>query len=184
MRSFLFFILIVLSACTPPQNVSDVVLENRNGESTKIQPLTNQLTIIYFLSPECPLCINYTLAMRELEQEFGSEHLKFYGVFAKEWYSPEEVKNFAFKYGLTFEMLFDSENKLAHALEATITPEVFVLNSKAEILYTGKINNWVNELGKKKLAVSDHYLKNALLAWRYGETIEPKHTEPIGCLIE
>ena len=184
MRSYLFFILIVLSACSQRPNVSDVLLEKENGESTKIEPSANQLTVVYFLSPECPLCINYTLAMRELEQEYGSEHLKFYGVFAKEWYSPEEVKNFALKYDLTFEMLFDDGNKLAHALDATVTPEVFVLNSNSEVIYSGKIDNWVNDLGKKKLAVSDHYLQNALLAWRDGKAIETTHTKPIGCLIE
>lgn len=81
-------------------------------------------------------------------------------------------------------MLLDDGNKLAEVLGATITPEAFVLNSKSEVLYSGKIDNWVNELGNKKLEVSEHYLKNALIAWRYGKPIDPKHTEPKGCLIE
>jgi len=184
MRSFLFIIFIAFSACTTRLNVWDVVLENVSGEITKIEPSKNKLTVIYFLSPECPLCVNYTLAMRNLEQEFGSDDLKFLGIFAKEWYSPEEVKNFALKYKLDFEMLFDDGNKLAHVLDATVTPEVFVLNSNSEIIYSGKIDNWVNELGKKKLEVSDHYLENALIAWHDGKAIEPNRTKPVGCLIE
>jgi len=58
------------------------------------------------------------------------------------------------------------------------------LNSNSKILYSGKIDNWVNELGKKKLEVSDHYLKNALFAWRDEKSIHPMHTKPVGCVIE
>ena len=122
--------------------------------------------------------------MRNLEQKFSSQDLKFFGVFAQEWYSPVEVKNFALKYKLEFEMLFDNGNKLAQALGATVTPEVFVLNAHSEVIYSGKIDNWINDLGKKKLEVSDYYLENALVAWQNGKAISPKHTEPIGCLIE
>ena len=157
MRSFLFVLFVALSACTTRPNVADVVLESVSGDS---------------------------IQMRNVEQEFASEDLKFFGIFAKEWFSQEEVQNFALKYDLTFEMLFDDGNKLAHVLAATVTPEVFVLNSKSEVIYSGKIDNWVNDLGKKKLAVSDHYLQNALLAWRDGKAIETNHTKPVGCLIE
>ena len=88
------------------------------------------------------------------------------------------------KYKLDFEMLFDDENQLARVLGATVTPEVFVLNSDSEILYSGKIDNWVSDLGKKKLEVSKYYLENALTAWRDGKAIESNRTEPVGCLIE
>ena len=184
MRSYLFVLFVALSACTTRPNVADVVQETVSGDSTQIEPSKNKLTVIYFLSPECPLCMNYTLAMRNLEQDFASEDLKFFGVFAKEWFSQEEVKNFALKYKLDFEMLFDDGNKLAHSLDATVTPEVFVLNSNSEIIYSGKIDNWVNNLGKKKLEVSDHYLENTLIACRDDNAIKLKYTKPVGCLIE
>ena len=184
MRSYLAIFFLTITACASRPNIAEVALEDLSGEITQIEPSINNLTVIYFLSPECPLCINYTLAMRNLETNFNSDSLKFFGIFSKEWYSPKEVKEFALKYKLDFEMLFDDGNKLAHALGATITPEVFVLNSNFEIIYSGKIDNWVNELGKKKLGVSDHYLKNVLTDWRDGKAIKPYHTSPVGCLIE
>ena len=184
MRSFLAIVFLTITACSSRPHVSEVVLENLSGEIAQVNPSQNVLTVVYFLSPECPLCINYTLAMRNLEREFASDDLVFFGIFSKEWYSTEEVKNFALKYKLDFKMLFDDGNKLAHALDATVTPEVFVFNSNSKIIYSGKIDNWVNELGKKKREVSDHYLKNAMLAFRDGKTIEPERTKPIGCLIE
>ena len=122
--------------------------------------------------------------MRELEDEFASNSIKFYGVFSKEWYSKEEVNEFRLKYDLDFEMLFDTELKLAKTLKAKVTPQVFVLDAESNILYSGKIDNWVNELGKKKLEVSDRYLRNALVSCADGQPVRPKETEPIGCLIE
>ncbi|MCF8464855.1 MAG: redoxin domain-containing protein [Flavobacteriales bacterium] len=184
MRVLFFISLVFLVACASKPKVQEVVLTSLSQEQTSIKPSQNALTVIYFLSPECPLCINYTLVMGELNEHFASDSLKFYGVFSNEWYSPEEVRMFQLKYNLGFDMLFDTENRLAQALSATVTPEVFVLNSASEVLYSGKIDNWVNELGKKKLEVTDHYLRNALLAWRNGKPIHPMHTQPIGCLIE
>ncbi|MFT5311332.1 MAG: hypothetical protein ACI8VL_002248, partial [Bacteroidia bacterium] len=78
----------------------------------------------------------------------------------------------------------DNGNQLAQNLGATVTPEVFVLNSESEIIYSGKIDNWVNDLGKKKLEVSEHYLEDALTAFIKGKPINQKETTPIGCLIE
>lgn len=184
MRSVLVGLVLFISACASKPNVAEVILETIEGESININLSESQLTVVYFLSPECPLCINYTLAIRQLEEEFASDSLRFVGVFSKEWYSAEEVLQYKLKYDLDFEMLFDSETHLAHVLDATVTPEVFVLDGEGKVLYSGKIDNWVNDLGKKKLEVSENYLENVLLAYREGKAIQPKHTEAIGCLIE
>lgn len=177
-------LLLFIASCANRPNVQQVPLTDLKNTLAFIDPSENALTIIYFLSPECPLCINYTLAMRNLEREFASDSIAFFGIYSQEWFSAVEVDSFALKYNLGFRMLLDGNNRLAQALGATITPEVFILNRESEVLYRGKIDNWVNDLGKKKLEVSEHYLKNALVAWADGKAIEPKRTEPKGCLIE
>lgn len=183
-RPVISLFLILLIGCAPKSTVREIQLFKLNDEIAQIDPSENSLTIIYFLSPECPLCINYVLAMREIEKEFAADSIVFYGVHSKEWFEPNEVEEYQLKYGLKFSMLLDDGNQLARTLGATVTPEVFVLNRNSELQYSGKIDNWVNDLGKKKLEVSEHYLKNALLAWQDGKTIETKSTEPVGCLIE
>ena len=183
-RSIIFLLAVFIIGCDGRPNVEQIKLLDLHNSETQINPSEYSLTVIYFLSPECPLCINYTLAMRELEDEFASNSIKFYGVFSKEWYSKEEVNEFRLKYDLDFEMLFDTELKLAKTLKAKVTPQVFVLDAESNILYSGKIDNWVNELGKKKLEVSDRYLRNALVSCADGQPVRPKETEPIGCLIE
>ncbi|MBI1289378.1 MAG: redoxin domain-containing protein [Flavobacteriales bacterium] len=184
MRSLIFISALFIAGCASKPDIQTIPLTDVANAEAHINPRENALSVIYFLSPECPLCINYTLAMRNLEQDFASDSIVFYGIYSKEWFTPAEVDSFALKYDLGFKMLFDDGNRLAHALNATVTPEVVVLNRDGDKIYSGKIDNWVNDLGKKKLEVTDHYLENALVAWRDGEPIEPKRTEPKGCLIE
>ncbi len=184
MRPLLFLSLLIILGCTEKQKLVDVQLNRLDGTVIQLDPSETTLTVIYFLSPECPLCINYTLVMRNLEQKFGSDSLRFYGIYSKEWFSANEVREYQLKYKLEFEMLLDEGNRLANALDASVTPEAFVFDQKGKKVYSGKIDNWVNDLGKKKLEVSENYLENALIAALNGEDIQPKRTEPIGCLIE
>jgi hypothetical protein len=128
--------------------------------------------------------LNYTLAFKQIQSQFKSDSIHFFGIHSGRWFSPNQVEDYALKYGLEMKMLLDDENQMADALGATVTPEVFVLNSNAEVLYSGKIDNWVNDLGKKKLEVSEHYLTDALSAILANKPVETARTEPIGCLIE
>ena len=184
MRSFLLLLAFAFLGCSLRTPIASIQLETLNGEVTFINPRENSLSVIFFLSPECPLCINYTLTMKELAEEFHNDSVLFYGIHSGEWFSQQEVEGYKLKYDLPIRMLLDNGNHVANALNATVTPEVFVLNSKSEILYSGKIDNWVNELGKKKLEVTEPYLRNALVAWQNGGKVHPQRTEPKGCLIE
>lgn len=184
MRSFLLLLAFAFLGCSSRTPIASIQLETLNGESAFVNPSENSLSVVFFLSPECPLCINYTLAMKELADEFQNDSVLFYGIHSGEWFSQQEVDDYKMKYNLPIRMLLDNGNHMANALGAKVTPEVFVLTSKSEILYSGKIDNWVNELGKKKLEVSEPYLRNALVAWQNGRKVHPQRTEPKGCLIE
>lgn len=184
MRSVLFVLFLMVIGCKQPQQINEIELIDLNGQSTQIDPTRNAITVVYFLSPECPLCINYTLAFREMSNQFSNDSIVFYGVHSGQWFSAKEVQEYQLKYRLSFEMFLDNGNQLAQNLSATVTPEVFVLNSKSEIIYSGKIDNWVNDLGKKKLEVSEHYLEGVLTAFLNGKPVNQKGTTPIGCLIE
>ena len=184
MRPILFFLMVIVAGCTSNPIVNEIALKNLQGQASRIDPSKNPLTVIYFLSPECPLCINYTLAIKQLSEKYANDSIAFYGVHSVKWFSASEVEEYKLKYGLEINMLLDPTNQLAQTLGATVTPEVFVLNSKSEPLYFGKIDNWINDLGKKKLEVSERYLEDALAAYLKGAEINPEETKAVGCLIE
>ena len=184
MRSVILLFTVAIVGCSTQPELDSIELTTLDNKSAYIHPTDNSLSVLFFLSPECPLCINYTLAMKELATEFQNDSIVFYGIHSSDWFTANEVEAYRLKYDLPITMLLDKGNQVAKALGAAVTPEVFVLNSNAEVIYSGKIDNWVNELGKKKLEVTEHYLQNALVNWQKGEVVQPRKTEPKGCLIE
>lgn len=119
-----------------------------------------------------------------MESDFVENEVQFIGVFSGKWHRLEEVQDFGSRYSIEFPLLMDAEGQLAQRLKATVTPEVFLLDSSGKTLYSGAIDNWLNKLGKKKLEVTEHYLADAISAALQNETIYPDRTQAFGCLIE
>ena len=144
----------------------------------------NKASVIFFLSPDCPLCQNYTLTIKQLQEEFEKAGIHFYGIFPGTWYSVKEIEKFKFDYKLNINMLLDRDKALSHLLKAVVTPEVVVLDSNGRIVYQGRIDNWMYTVGKKRTIITKHELKDALEAVFSNKAITITKTEPVGCLIE
>lgn len=180
----LCFLLPLICGCGGRLAVDQIPLRSLDGESVQIDLSRSTCTVVYFLSPECPLCINYTRNLKQLASDFSSEQVQFIGVFSGKWFSADEVKEYRTKYGLPFQMLMDSDLSLAQLLDATVTPEAFLLDSSGRVLYSGAIDNWMNALGRKKLEVTEHHLHDAITATLAGQKVVVNRTKAVGCLIE
>lgn len=76
--------------------------------------------------------------------------------------------------------LLDKDHALADAIGAFTTPQVFLFNSRKELVYKGAIDdNW-----KNKAEVKQQYLKNAIESLVKGEKIELAETKGRGCSIK
>lgn len=117
----------------------------------------------------------------ELSQQYSQ--VKFVGVFTK-WEDWADVEQFAKEYHFDFPLVFDKNNRLLRQLQATTTPEVFLLDKKGTIQYRGAIDNWFYGLGKYRPKTTEHYLTDALDAFLQNKEIVIKKTEPIGCVVE
>ncbi len=156
-----------------------------HGQSYALSAVAEQeLSVFFFLAPECPLCENYAVTIKELRQKFSREKVSFYGIFAGDTYSPSEITLYMARFQLPVKALKDPDYKLTEHFEASVTPEVFVVNAKGEVLYQGKIDNWIAALGKKRLQATRFYLADALTASLAGREITTPKTEAVGCLIE
>jgi hypothetical protein len=78
----------------------------------------------------------------------------------------------------------DAKAAFAKQLGATITPEVFVLGKSQETLYSGRIDNWAYELGRKRKVITEHNLLDALNAIDKKQKIKITKTKAVGCYIE
>ncbi len=167
-----------LSSETP---LNKIALES-NGKKAFIETGKSALTVIVFLSPECPLCKNYSLTLNSLYEKYKST-VQFYGLVPGRTYSKETVAAFASEYKIGFPVWIDQKKEFSIAVQATVTPEVVVLDKANNIIYRGAIDDWVQALGKKKLKPQQLYLADALAQYLQTKSVLVKQTSPVGCLI-
>ena len=138
--------------------------------------------VLLFLSPECPLCINYAPKFKQISSEF--EDFKILGVVSGNYYNQTEVKRYLLKYDLDIDVIYDPGFLLSSQYKATITPEVVLLDHNGEKKYQGAIDNWAISLGRKRSVVTEDYLIDAFAALRLGKTPDHSKTQAVGCFIE
>ncbi|TAE49379.1 MAG: hypothetical protein EAZ89_14280 [Bacteroidetes bacterium] len=181
----LLFCLSALSLPAQEKPWQTISLTHIDGAPFQMTQVGKQpLSVFFFLSPECPLCENYSLTINQLRKLFPKEKLVFYGVFPGKFYSKEQIQTYLTTYSPQVTPLLDPDYQLKKAFGARVTPEVFLLNSASSLLYSGKIDNWVFALGKKRVHVTEFYLRDAISAALAGRQIEITHVDAIGCFIE
>lgn len=190
-RIGVLFILAVL-ACNPKKEKSVspepflsldlLTLDNNKFPFAEIG--NNQASVFVFLAPDCPLCEGYSLTINKLQQEFEKDSIRFYGIFPGTLYSREEMKQYLEEYRMNLPCILDPELKFTRKLGATVTPEVFLVDKEGKAMYHGRIDNWAFGLSKKRTVITEHNLRDALIAFREGKPIAINYREAIGCIIE
>ena len=178
-----FLILIfILFSCSNDKKIEGLKFINLNEKEVNLA--NHKLSVFYFLAPECPLSQNYTKEINDINNQFKNDNVKFYAVFSGLTYSVDEMKTYKEDYSIKIEGLKDEEYVLAKHFKATITPEVFVIDKNEEVIYSGKIDNWIESLGVKRQNVTELYLKDAISKYLSGKEIIINKTEAVGCVLE
>ena len=152
------------------------------NKNIHIQLKDNTLSLFVFLSPECPLCQNYTKTLNQLTKQF-KEKVKVVGIVPGAAYSTAEVTDFAKKYRTVFSIGIDQQQLLTKYLQATVTPQVILIDSIGNLIYKGAIDDWVVGLGKKKEKVTRHYAADAITQYLQLMPVKIASTKAYGCKI-
>lgn len=164
---YISFLTLVLMGCKP------------NTESRALM----RPTVYMMFAPDCPLCKNYTLDIKELQSDYHSQ-INFIAVIPGEHYSSFEVDSFFNYYNINIDIIYDPRMKLVEDFGASITPEVFFVDESNTVLYQGKFDDWLGELGRRRQQVTTYYLRDAIDAYLSNSEIKIKKTKAIGCFIE
>ena len=143
---------------------------------------TSPLNLFVLLSPDCPMCKNYSIVLNKINEQFQGD-LGVYGIVPGKAYSVKEVNEFAKDYKINFPIFIDPRKELTSYVKGKVTPEVILMTKQGEVVYRGAIDDWVSDLGKKKLIVSNEYLKTAIKEYLQNQAVSIKSVEPKGCLI-
>jgi len=185
--SFVIFFSSLLASCSNSKTtpLAEIKVKWSDGKFHQACfPEDSSLKVFIFMAPECPVSISFTSSIAQLADTFSNSGVKFYIVFPGNFYSENENSAFLKNHDLNLPALFDTGNKIAGSLKATVTPEAYLMNREGEIIYSGAIDNRAYAPGKKRQTVTEFYLKNAITATLAGQNPDPRSTEAIGCFIE
>lgn len=159
--------------------LEDFKLKDINGVEQSFKSLKGEKgTIIIFLSAQCPVVKQYNERINQIYNDYKAEGISFIGVNSNSTESLEWVKSHA-QENYSFPMLIDSGNVLADEFGASVTPEVFLFDSKGRLVYRGAIDN--DRSGKN---ITENFLRDALDALLQGRQIAKTVTKAFGCTIK
>jgi thioredoxin-related protein len=143
---------------------------------------SGKMELLVLISPECPMCINYTLTLNTLKEQYANE-MRITGLVAGSAYSDEAVLAFARAYNISYAILTDRKNDVVKKLKGEVTPEVYLFDQTGQCVYRGAIDNWLTTLGKKKTKPDQFYLADAIQQTIKGEPVTTAYVQAQGCAL-
>jgi peroxiredoxin len=172
----------VTACANQPSNekVDNFTLPDYNGSEHSLSDYRDsEAIVIMFIATECPVSNAYNSRMEAIYSEYSKKGVAFVGINSNKAESVERIKEHAEENGLTFTILKDDNNVVADEMDASVTPEVYVVNSEFEILYHGRIDN-----SRDPEDVTSEDLEIALNEILEGKPVSNSSTKAFGCTIK
>lgn len=151
-----------------------------NGKKFSLSDFKDSKAIVVmFISTQCPVSNAYNERMTKIYEDYKEKGVAFVGINSNKQEMIEEIKAHSKKNNFGFPVLKDSNNVIADQFEASFTPEIYVLNSKFEQLYHGRIDDSRRE---SEIKVTD--LRNTLDEILAGKEVSVSETKAFGCTIK
>lgn len=162
----------------------EVALEDQDGVPKTLAAFDKDpILVVVFVSVDCPLANQYLADLCRLEDQDQGRGIRVVAVYSNASESRERMAKHRREFNVTVATWRDAEQKLAVALGAERTPEVFVFDDKRQLRYRGRIDDRYGYAHRRDRAHRDD-LKLALDEVFTGKPVTVARTEPIGCLIE
>lgn len=166
------------------QPIPDFSLKDYRGKSYSLSELdSSRLIVLAVLGTECPLAKQYAVKLQKLADGYRERGVVIIGVDANRQDSLEDIAAFAKHNSLSFPILKDPNHQLVDSLQATRTPEVFVLDSHKTVRYRGRVDDQFAIGGRSRSNPTRDDLKQAVDELLDGKPVSVPETTAIGCLI-
>lgn len=179
------FLLMVLCSGLAMAGASPSV-QIRDIEGRVLSPFkpTGKASVIVFVASDCPISNSYAPEIQRICGEYGAK-----GVTCALMYEDADIDVAAvrthldeYRYrGMT--AVIDGDRTASRHTKASVTPQAVVVDSKGDIRYRGRINNFYAALGKPRQVVTVHDLRDALDAVLADKPVRTPETEALGCYV-
>jgi len=146
---------------------------------------SDSFTVYIFLLEDCPISQYYIPKLNELHENYCNDNLTIIGLFPNKLSTKNTIQVFENEYNIQFELKTDRFQKITQKYQATVTPEIIVVNTtKDAVVYQGRIDNTFHALGKRRTVTTTNELEEVLISVQLGKEVKISQTEAIGCLIQ
>jgi peroxiredoxin len=169
----------LLAGASPKAMLIFAPITTLSGQVYDTQAIAaHRATAFVFLSTQCPVSKVYAPRLNRLARTYTARGVQWIGVFSNMQESPSEVAAFAKSRGLSFPIVRDGDARLAERFHATMTPQVFVVNSAGTVVYQGRVDD-----NADASLVHKRDLQAALDTILAGGAIANAKTMAFGCII-
>jgi len=140
--------------------------------------------VVIFMAVDCPVTQKYMSTIKSLALQYQNQ-ISVTGYFPA-GLTRQSEKQFRKEYKIPdiIKLVDDKSHQMTVKLNASITPEVFLLSVTGEVLYSGAIDNWFFELGRYRPEITENYLIDAITATLNQKVPAVTKTTAIGCFIQ
>ncbi len=161
--------------------IPDLAFVDLQGNAGKLSDLrSSKLLVICLTSTDCPIARKYSPRLVEIEKRYRDRGVTFLMVNAQEHETAEDMRKAVDTFGFVARYVPDRKGRIAAALRATSTTEVFVLDAARTLLYRGAVDDQYG-LGFTLPEARRTLLADALDAALAIESPEVRATTAPGC---
>jgi peroxiredoxin len=163
--------------------IAGITLLSDNAKSITLAELAgHKVTVLIFLSLDCPTCTSYSENLSELNKSMAPRGVGVIGIVEESTEYTREKSRLQ-EQGFHFPVVFDEKGRAAELLGAKVTPEALVLNSRWQVRYRGRIDNAFAERLKRNYQTTSHDLRDAIEDLLADRVVQNPKTNAVGCPI-
>jgi hypothetical protein len=140
--------------------------------------------VLISLSEVCMLSQYYAQEFENISLKWKKKGFRFVGIFSNAFSDSVAIDSFSKEYRIGFPLFRDEGGKLAQKFRIQINPEILVLDSRFQILYRGKMDDFYVAIGRHKTRKTESPLEEALKQISQGQAVSNPKTQAIGCKID
>ena len=168
-----------------PAAIWALSVQESDGKAVRLGDLAGgkALTVLLFLGADCPLSQKaVTEAAADLARAGSAEQVSLLGLLVGRD-DAKDIQRLREEFKAGFPLLLDRDNLCAGKLGVTKVPTAVLLDRGGRVLYQGRINDRVEELGKRT-TLRRRDLGEAVADAVAGKPVRVARTEAVGCPIE
>jgi len=178
------------AAPNPGQPAPDFTLTDTAGKSVKLSDLKGKTVVLEWVNPDCPYVQKHydSANMPGLQKEYAGKVTWLAINSTREGHSefktPQQMTAWMKQTGgAPAATLLDRDSRVGKLYGATNTPQMFVIDSKGTVVYSGAIDD-KRSTNPADVKTAKNYVRVALEESLAGKPVSTASTTPYGCTVK